>query len=104
MALQAYDVLSRAERINEIITTWKMKIGGDASGILQQMITHFAKNPYFTAKTGMKKFNCAFSTIQRAIVKLEKIKMISKVSAGKRDRVYCAKAILSILEEPTKLK
>ncbi|MBX9743357.1 MAG: Fic family protein [Chthoniobacterales bacterium] len=104
VALQTEDVLSRAERINQIIMKWKITVGGDASGILQQMITHFAKNPYFTAKVGMKKFDCAFSTIQRAIMKLEKWKMISKISTGKRDRVYCAQEILAILEEPTKLK
>ena len=104
VALQAEDVLSRAERINQMIVAWKIKVGGDDSGILQQMITHLAKNPYFTAKTGVQKFECAFSTIQRAIMKLEKMKIISKISEGKRDRVYCAKAILAILEEPTKLK
>jgi Fic family protein len=103
VALQAQDVLSRAERINHLIIQWKLKVGGDHAGILQQLITHFASNPYFTVMKGAKKFRSAVSTIQRAITKLEKWGIVAQVSKGKRDRIYCATAILAILEEPTKL-
>ena len=67
VALQAQDVLSRAERINSLILKWKLKVGGDDAGILQQMITHFAKNPYFMVKASVHHLEHAFSTIQRAI-------------------------------------
>ena len=40
---------------------------------------------------------------QKYITKLENLKIVSQVSKGKRDRLYCATAILAILEEPTKL-
>lgn len=86
-----------------LIIKWKLKVGGDDAGILQRMVTHFARNPYFMVKASVKKFEYAFSTIQRAITKLEKLEIVAQVSKGKRDRVYCATAILAILEEPTKL-
>ena len=39
----------------------------------------------------------------RAIVTLEAGGVLAKVGAGKRDRVFCARAILDILEEPARL-
>jgi hypothetical protein len=39
----------------------------------------------------------------RAIGQLEKLKVVREVSEAKRDRVYCATAMLDILEEPARL-
>jgi hypothetical protein len=35
--------------------------------------------------------------------KLESLSIVSEVSGGRRDRVYCAKELMEILEEPAKL-
>ena len=43
------------------------------------------------------------STAQRAIERLECLGIVKQVGAGKRDRVYCANALLDILEEPAHL-
>ena len=40
----------------------------------------------------------------RAIGQLEKQGIVKEVSGAKRDRVYCAKKLLAILEEPAQLK
>jgi ribosomal protein S25 len=45
----------------------------------------------------------AFTTAQRAVERLEKLSIVSKVSQARRDRVYCAKAIMDILEEPARV-
>jgi len=45
----------------------------------------------------------AYSTVMRAIVALEAGGVLAKVGDGKRDRVFCARAILDILDEPTRL-
>jgi hypothetical protein len=39
----------------------------------------------------------------RAIVALEAGGVLAKVGDGKRDRVFCARAILDILDEPARL-
>ena len=44
-----------------------------------------------------------FTTIQRALDRLEQLGIVKRVSAAKRDRVYCAQAILKVLEEPARL-
>jgi len=35
--------------------------------------------------------------------KLEAMKIVTEISEAKRDRVYCAKQLLDILEEPARL-
>ena len=50
-----------------------------------------------TAKT----MNVSYMAIGRAIEKLEKLEIVNETSGSKRNRIYCAKAILDILEEPT---
>ena len=62
-----------------------------------------AANPYLTIKKAAERLKVAFTTAQRAIERLEKLSIVTETSKAKRDRVYCAKTILSILEEPTKL-
>ena len=41
---------------------------------------------------------------QRAIERLERLGIVKQSGDAKRDRVYCAKALLDILEEPARLK
>lgn len=45
----------------------------------------------------------AFTTAQHAIERLEGIGIVKPTSGAKRDRVYCAQALLEILEEPAGL-
>ena len=103
VAMQSLDVLSRAERINSLITAWQNKVSGSSSMVLRDIIEHFTVNPYLTTKKISKSLNVAFTTVQRAVDKLVDLGIVSQTSEGKRDRVYCATKILSILEEPTKI-
>ena len=50
------------------------------------------------------KLAVAFATAQRAIERLERARIVKRVGEAKRDRVYCATALLEILEEPARLK
>jgi hypothetical protein len=45
----------------------------------------------------------AFTTAQRAVVKLETLGIMRQVTEAKRDCVYCATPLLKILEEPARL-
>lgn len=103
VALQSTDALSRAERINAIIDEWHRQIRGTSSQTLHVLVTYFATNPFVTIKTISKQMNIAYTTAQRAIVKLESLGIITNISDSMRDRVYCAKKILDILEEPAKI-
>lgn len=62
-----------------------------------------AANPFLTPRGAKEKLNLAYNTVTRAIGQLEKLRVLKEVNEAKRDRVYCAKAILDILEEPARL-
>ncbi|MGL9717160.1 MAG: Fic family protein [Wolbachia sp.] len=100
VALQSLDVLSRAEQINNLITNWQ---SSKTEGVASDIIRYLAVNPYFTIKKVVENLGVAFTTAQRAITKLEDLGIVSQISEGKRDRVYCAIDILNILEESTKI-
>ncbi|MBF0106667.1 MAG: hypothetical protein HQM16_15245 [Deltaproteobacteria bacterium] len=47
-----------------------------------------------------KKRKIAFPTAQRAIDKLEKVGVLKQTSDAKRNRIYFARRLLDILDEP----
>jgi len=100
VALQGLDVLSRTERINALIAHWQSCVDGETIHII---VTYLAVNPYITTKKMAERLGVAFTTVQRAIEKLEELGIVEKTSDVKRDRMYCATEILNILEEPTKI-
>jgi DNA-binding transcriptional regulator YhcF (GntR family) len=67
------------------------------------LIDHLAKNPFITINKMAESFGVAFTTMQRAVDKLQKMGIVSLEGDAKRNRVYCAKGILNILEEPANL-
>jgi len=104
IARQSEDALSRAERINHLLSDWRMKLSGQAgTKVALQMLDLIGGNPFLTPRGAESKLSLAYNTVMRAIEQLEKLKVLKKVSEAKRDRVYCAKAILDILEEPARL-
>lgn len=103
VAVQSEDVLSRAERINELLQAWKIMMASSGSSVPVDIVERLAVNPYVTINKIAEDLGVAYSTAQRGIQKLEAANIIQKTSDNKRDKVYCANAILAILEEPTKI-
>jgi Fic family protein len=103
VARQSEDALSRAERINMLLSDWRAEVAGVSSRVPVLLVEMLASNPFLTVKRAAQDLNVAFTTVQRAVEKLEKLSIVTEVSKAKRDRVYCAKAILDILEEPAKI-
>ena len=103
VAMQSEDALSRAERINDLLTTWKLQVASGASSIPVAIVELCAVNPYLTIKKVAQELDIAYSTAQRGVRKLEAENIIKQVGSGKRDKVYCATEILAILEEPAKI-
>ena len=60
-------------------------------------------NPFLTPRGTEKKLDLAYNTVMRAFGQLEKLGIVRESSEAKRDRVYCAKALLDILEEPARV-
>lgn len=99
ITVQSADVLSRAERINELISLWQYQAIGSSAQTFE-VIAHFATNPFLTVKKVTTQKNISLSTAQRIVKNLESLGIIAQINDAKRDRVYCATKILEILEEP----
>ena len=104
VAVQSEDVLSRAERINELLNNWKIQVASSGSHVPVAIVEHLAVNPYLTIKKIAEELDIAYSTAQRGVQILEAAQIIKQVNDNKRDKVYCATDILSILEEPAKIR
>lgn len=103
VAGQSEDALSRAERINQQLTAWRDDFAGSGSKVSLQLIDRVGANPFLTPRERERRLGVAYNTIMRAIVALETVGVLAKVGDSKRDRVFCARAILDILDEPARL-
>lgn len=103
VARQSEDALSRAERVNALLIKWQKQVAGSTSKVPSELIDLLAENPFCTIGGVAKRLEVAFTTAQRAVEKLERAKILKRTSEARRDRVYCATAILEILEEPSRL-
>jgi len=101
VATQSADALSRAEQINDLINKWLTLVAGSSSNTVSNLIKQCAANPFLTTRKVAEHFNIAFTTAQRAIQKLESLGIVTQRTSNRRDRVYCATAILAILDKPT---
>lgn len=104
VARQAEDALGRATRITRLLTRWRKTVAGGATKNAVLLLDVVAENPFLTIKTAAKRLGVAFTTAQRAVDSLRRSKVLVERSNAKRDRVFCAQALLDILEEPARLQ
>jgi Fic family protein len=103
VARMSEDAVSRAGRINAKLAEWQKSVTGESTKTPLRVVELLAANPFITVKGGAEKLGVAFTTAQRAIQRLERIGIVQQAGTAKRDRVYCAKSLLDILEEPAQL-
>ncbi|MHB8523281.1 MAG: Fic family protein [Limisphaerales bacterium] len=104
VARQSEDALSRAERINQLLENWRKSLAGlPNTRVALEMIDLLGANPFITPRGAEQKLDVAYNTVMRAIGQLQEQAILTTVTSAKRDRVFCAKPILDILEEPARL-
>jgi Fic family protein len=104
VARQSEDALSRAERINSLLTGWREGLSGSSAQCARDLVNLLGGNPFITARGAEEKLNVAYNTVVRAIGQLEAAGIVKEISEAKRHRVWCAKSLLDILEEPARLE
>jgi|SRR5579871_107738 len=103
VAGQAEDALSRIQRIDTLVAGWRERIAGAPSRVPERALDLFVENPFWTVNKLAERLGVAFTTAQRGLDRLEAAGVVTLASQAKRNRVYCARAILEILEEPSRL-
>lgn len=100
VARQAEDALDRAERINSLLDRWREKLAAASSPNAAKALLLLAGNPFLTVKHLAERLKVSFPTAERAVDILLAEQIVRQTSAGRRNRVFCAQALLGILEEP----
>jgi Fic family protein len=103
IARMSEDALSRATRINDILAQWRSSLAEESTQTPARVLELLSANPFITTTGVARDLKLAFTTAQRAIERLESKGIVQQTSEAKRDRVYCAQALLDILEEPARV-
>jgi Fic family protein len=104
VARQSEDALSRAERLNGLLEQWRNTLAGlPNTRAALRMVDLLGANPFFTPRGAEEKLDLAYNTAMRAIGQLQNQGIVIALTEAKRDRVFCAKALLNILEEPARV-
>ncbi|MBM3323344.1 Fic family protein [candidate division WOR-3 bacterium] len=103
VARQSEDAVSRAERINDLLLRWRTVAAEEAGAAALRLIDLVAVNPFLVATAVARQLGVAFTTAQRGIERLVRHGVLTEVGSARRGRVYCAKKLLDILEEPARV-
>jgi len=103
VTLQAEDALGRIQRIDDLLATWRTELAKATSKLPDRALELFAENPFWQVRKLADRLGVAFTTAQRAIDRLQQAGIVELVGEAKRNRVYCARAILEVLEEPPRI-
>jgi Fic family protein len=101
---QADDAVGRIERIDGLLRDWRTTLARAPSRLPERAIELFTENPYWSVTKLAGRLGVAFTSAQRAIDRLESAGIVALAGKAKRNRVYCARAILRILEEPPRME
>ena len=98
--VQAEDAVARIQDIDKLYEHWLEALSGVRSGRPEQVLRLFVGNPFRTVGGIAKELDVAYTTARRAIDRLEEAGIVSLVGAARRNRVYCARGMLEILDAP----
>ncbi len=104
VARQSEDALSRAERINQQLDQWRKRVSHTGSGVALRLLDLLGTNPFITMRKAEAQLGVAYNTAATALGRLVRLRIVKQVGDARRDRVFCAQALLDILEEPPRLR
>lgn len=99
VAQQAEDALGRIERIDRLLQHWREGLAKAPSRLPETVIELLAENPFWSVGRLAARLDVAYTTAQRAVERLESAGIVTLAARARRNRVYCARAILEVLEE-----
>ena len=104
VARQSEDALSRAERINQQLDQWRERVSRTGSGVALRLLDLLGTNPFITVRKAEAQLGVAYNTAAAALRRLVRLRIVKQAGDARRDRVFCAQALLDILEEPPRLR
>ncbi len=98
VAVEAEDATRRIRRIDALVAEWRGLLAGEKSRLPEALLGLFTENPFWTTTRVAKRLDVAFTTAGRAIDRLQAAGIVSPVGGARRNRLYCAEAMLTLLE------
>ena len=95
---QSDDALARIEHLDILFDSWRDDLGEALSPRLEEVLSLFAENPFWTIGEIGKTLGIAYTTARRAVDRLEEAGIVSLPGPSRRNRVYCARAVLAALD------
>ncbi|MYE02267.1 MAG: Fic family protein [Alphaproteobacteria bacterium] len=102
--LQAEDALARIDRLDALFDSWRAHLARTLTPRLEEVLELFIGTPFWTAGDIGRELGVAYTTARRAIDRLEEAGIVSATGQARRNRVYCARAVLSALGAPAQLE
>ena len=100
VAAQSHETIEKMLRIDELLSVWKMELERERSRLPERALERFVANPFWTVGALAEQMEVAYASAQRAVNRLEGLGAVSLVGDARRNRVYCAQAVLDIFNEP----
>lgn len=97
---QVEDAISRIRRIDELFHLWSDQLAGARSANMEKVLELFVEFPFWNVPALASKLEVAYTTARRAVERLESEGIVAPVGDAKRNRVYCAEAVLQVLDAP----
>ena len=98
VAVEAEDAIRRIRQIDALVTKWRRLLAGEKSRLPETLLELFTENPYWTTTRIAKRLDVAFTTASRAVDRLRAAGIVAPVGDARRNRLYCAAAMLTLLE------
>jgi len=99
---QSMDALGRVEKIETLREKWRQRLASRQTKTIMALVDRLTANPFITVGGAAKDLKIAFTTAQRRIDALVRHRIITPQDDAKRGRVYVARDLLAILDEPAK--
>jgi Fic family protein len=100
---QARDALSRLEKIHALRETWRKRLAFRQTTKVMKLLDRITGNPFVTVKGAAQDLGVAFTTAQRTIDVLAERRILVLTNDARRGRVYVARKLLDIFDEPANL-
>ena len=99
-AHQGKDALDRVAKINGLREKWRRRLASRQTTKVMRLLDRITGNPFITVSGAAQELGVAFTTAQRTIDVLLEHKILVPRNEARRDRVYVAKSLLDILDQP----
>ena len=98
VAVEAEDATRRIRRIDALVAKWRGLLAGEKSRPPEALLELFTENPFWSTTRVARRLDVAYTTAGRAIDRLQDMGIIAPVGGARRNRLYCAEAMLRLLE------